>query len=87
MSTTPPPTPREDKGDLGLGRALSETRGQRMLNADGTFNVRREGLSWAQGGSLYHDALTVSWGRFLAWTALVYVGINLLFAVLFVLLG
>ena len=87
MSTTPPPTPREDKGDLGLGRALSETRGQRMLNADGTFNVRREGLSWAQGGSLYHDALTVSWGRFLAWTVLVYVGINLLFAVLFVLLG
>ena len=58
-----------------------------MLNADGTFNVRREGLSWSQGGSLYHDALTVSWGRFLAWTVLAYVGINLLFAVLFVLLG
>ncbi len=91
MSSTPPPaplpTPREDKGDFGLGRDLSNARGQRLLNADGTFNVRREGLSWSQGGSLYHDALTASWGRFLAWTVLAYIGINLLFAVVFVLLG
>ncbi|QJR34584.1 hypothetical protein HKW67_03150 [Gemmatimonas groenlandica] len=82
-----PPPPHEDKGDFGLGRDLSNTRGSRLLNADGTFNVRREGLSWTQGGSLYHDALTVTWGRFLGWTALIYVGINLLFAAVFLLLG
>ncbi|WP_310571630.1 ion channel [Gemmatimonas sp.] len=87
MSSTPPPLPREDKGDFGLGRDLSNTRGQRLLNADGTFNVRREGLSWTQGGSLCHDALTVTWGRFLGWTALAYVGINLLFAAVYLLLG
>ena len=87
MSSTPPLTPREDKGDFGLGRDLSNARGRRLLNADGTFNVRREGLSWSQGGSLYHDALTVSWGRFLVWTVVVYTGINLVFAALFMLLG
>ena len=87
MASTPPPAPREDKGDFGLGRDLSNARGRRLLNADGTFNVRREGLSWWQGGSLYHDALTITWGRFLGWTVLVYIGINLLFAVLYVLLG
>lgn len=87
MASPLPPTPREDKGDFGLGRVLSNSRGQRLLNADGSFNVRREGLSWSQAGSLYHDALTVSWLRFLGWTALVYVGINLLFAAVFLMLG
>ena len=77
----------EEKGDLGFGRVVSDTRGPRLLNADGSFNVVREGLPWSQAGSLYHDALTTTWPRFLGWTALIYVGINLLFAVIFDLLG
>lgn len=87
MASSRPTAPREDKGDFGLGRVLSDTRGQRLLNPDGTFNVRRVGLPWSQAGSLYHDALTVSWPRFLAWTVLTYVAINLCFAVVFLLLG
>lgn len=87
MASPLPPAPREDKGDFGLGRVLSNSSGQRLLNADGSFNVRREGLSWSQAGSFYHDALTVSWLRFLCWTVLVYVGINLFFAMVFLMLG
>jgi len=79
--------PREEKGDLGFGRVVSNTRGPRLLNADGSFNVVREGLPWSQAGSLYHDALTATWPRFLAWTCVVYIGINLFFGLLFDLLG
>ena len=87
MTSSAPRPPHEEQGDFGLGRVLSSTRGQRMLNADGTFNVRREGLPWSQAGSVYHDALTASWPRFLAWTLAVYIGINLFFASVYVLLG
>jgi inward rectifier potassium channel len=82
-----PTIPQEEKSDLGLGRVVSNTRGKRLLNADGSFNVIREGLPWSQAGSLYHDALTTTWPRFLMWTAVVYVGINLVFAACFLLLG
>lgn len=87
MVSPPKAASGDDKDDFGLGRVLSDTRGQRLLNPDGTFNVRREGLPWSQAGSVYHDALTVSWPRFLLWTVVVYVGINLLFAVAFLLVG
>jgi len=80
-------TPREEHGDLGLGRVVSNTRGRRLLNPDGSFNVVREGLPWRQAYSVYHDALTTTWPRFLGWTALVYLGINLFFAFFFLVLG
>jgi len=78
---------REEKGDLGLGRIVSNTRGRRLLNPDGSFNVVRDGLPWHQVYSAYHDALTTTWPRFLAWTAVIYLGINLVFASFFLLLG
>ena len=79
--------PPEEKGDLGLGRVVSNTRGRRLLNPDGSFNVVREGLPWSQAGSVYHDALTTTWPKFLAWTAVVYLGINFFFAACFLALG
>jgi inward rectifier potassium channel len=86
MANRPTPPP-EEKSDLGLGRVVSNSRGNRLLNADGSFNVIREGLPWSQAGSLYHDALTTTWPRFLLWTSMVYVGINLVFALCFLMLG
>ena len=87
MATRPNADPHEEKGDLGLGRIVSNARGRRLLNPDGTFNVVREGLPWSQAGSVYHDALTTTWPKFLGWTALVYLGINMFFAACFLLLG
>lgn len=88
MTSLPPGgAPLEEKGDLGLGRVVSNTRGRRLLNADGSFNVVREGLPWSQAGSVYHDSLTTTWPKFLAWTAAVYLGINLFFAACFMVLG
>jgi inward rectifier potassium channel len=83
------PTPRgpEEKGDLGFGTVVSTASRKRLLNPDGTFNVRRVGLPWAEAVSLYHDALTISWPHFLGWVVVIYLGINLFFAVAFALCG
>jgi inward rectifier potassium channel len=82
------PTPRgpEEKGDLGFGAVVS-TNSRRLLNPDGTFNVRRTGLAWSEVVSLYHAALVARWPAFFGWVAVIYLGINLLFAALYLLCG
>ncbi|MBX9927341.1 MAG: inward rectifier potassium channel family protein [Gemmatimonadaceae bacterium] len=87
MASPRPLPPREETGDLGFGRVVSGARGRRLLNPDGSFNVVREGLPWSQAWSLYHDALTTSWPRFLGWTSAMYLGINVFFALVFYALG
>jgi len=60
---------------------------KRLLNSDGTFNVRREGLGFWESLSTYHYFLTISWPKFLGYVAAVYVVINALFAAAFVACG
>lgn len=83
------PTPRgpEESNDPGFGAVVSTASGRRLLNADGSFNVRRDGLPWSEVVSLYHAALVASWPIFLVWVALIYFGINILFAGAFLLAG
>ena len=59
------PTPKgpEEKGDLGFGAVVS-TNARRLLNPDGTFNVRRTGLPWSEAVSFYHAALVMPWPAF-----------------------
>ncbi|MEJ2082198.1 MAG: hypothetical protein P8Y94_08485, partial [Acidobacteriota bacterium] len=40
--------------DLGLGSRVTQESRQRFLNADGSFNVHREGLSFLHSLNLYH---------------------------------
>ena len=82
------PTPKgpEEKGDLGFGAVVS-TNSRRLLNPDGSFNVRRTGLQWSEVVSLYHAALVSRWPAFFAWVVVIYVGINLAFAGAFWLCG
>lgn len=83
------PSPRgpEEKEDLGFGAVVSSASRKRLLNADGTFNVRRVGLPWAEAVSLYHSALTLTWPQFLGWVVLFFIGINLAFGIAFALCG
>jgi inward rectifier potassium channel len=83
------PTPKgpEEKGDLGFGAVVSSASRKRLLNPDGSFNVRRVGLPWSEAVSLYHSALTLRWPAFFGWVVLIYLGINLLFGALFALCG
>ncbi len=55
--------------DLGFGSVVSRESTRRLLNRDGTFNVRRKGLGFFSSLSLYHFLLNVTWPRFLGLTA------------------
>lgn len=77
----------EDKGDLGFGAVVSTDSQQRLLNKNGSFNVRRVGLGWMESQSFYHTALTMSWPRFLWICTGGYLGLNVIFATLFWLCG
>ncbi len=77
----------EEKGDLGFGAVVSTASRKRLLNHDGPFNVRRVGLPWSEVVSLYHRALTLRWPAFFGWVTLIYLGINVVFAVAFLACG
>jgi len=79
---------KEDENrDLGFGSVVSRDSRSRLLNADGSFNVDRTGLSFWSSLSLYHSLLTMPWGKFLLLVVLGYIGTNAFFATLYVLCG
>lgn len=79
--------PQDDFKDLGFGAEVARSSRKRLLNRDGTFNVVRDGLHPLSSLSLYHWSLTISWPAFLGSVALLYLGINALFAGGFLLCG
>jgi inward rectifier potassium channel len=82
------PPPQEDiNADLGFGAVVARESRQRLLNRDGSFNVKRDGLRFFQSLSIYHYLLTMSWTRFLAAVSGTYVLTNALFALLYVACG
>ena len=73
----------ESTEDFGLGDQIG-SQGGRLINRDGSFNVRRSGIrNW----SPYEDLVEMGWPRFLLLVFCVYTGINALFALAFVGIG
>ncbi|MEZ5401255.1 MAG: ion channel [Bryobacteraceae bacterium] len=66
--------------DLGLGGQLAERSGRRLMNADGSVNVRRTGARWRDFFHPYHLLLTVSWSAFFGLVLAAYLALNLAFA-------
>ena len=85
--TAPPATAPDLDNDLGFGAVVARESGRRLLNPDGSFNVAREGLAPIKRLAPYHTALLMPWPRFLGYLAVGYVGVNLLFAIAYVLCG
>lgn len=81
------PRPDEEPRDLGFGSVVGGHDEKRLLNRNGTFNVRREGLGFFDSLSLYHTALTMTWPRFLAVLVGGYLLLNTIFATGFMLAG
>lgn len=80
--------PRTDAtGDLGFGSVVARESRRRLLNRDGTFNVRREGLPFFQSLSAYHYVLTIPWRTFLGFVIGGYLVVNAIFALLYVACG
>jgi inward rectifier potassium channel len=82
-----PAASTEDSRDFGLGDRVAQQSRARLLNRDGSFNVRRAGLSLFRSLSLYHHLLNTSWTRFFASVAAFYLVSNVVFAAAFVLCG
>jgi inward rectifier potassium channel len=87
MAVEPLPTANPTTGssgdlnrDLGFGAVVATESQLRLLNRDGSFNVRREGLRALASLSIYHQLLTISWPRFLSLVGLGYLSLNALYA-------
>lgn len=76
----------EDR-DLGFGTVVAQQSRRRLLNPDGSFNVRRLGRGLIASLNPYHTMLTMSWPRFLSILAAFYFLINIAFGALFYLCG
>ena len=75
-----------EKRDLGFGNVVTGSA-QRMVNHDGTFNVRRTGQSLLTSLNLYHTMLDLSWRTFLLLILLLYFLSNLVFGIFYAMLG
>ena len=73
--------------DLGFGSVVARESRQRLLNRDGTFNVRREGLRFWESLSAYHYLLTISWPKFFGFVIAGFLATNAFFATLYMLAG
>ncbi len=72
--------------ELGFGNRVTEPN-QRLMNRDGTSNVRRKGLSILESISFYHSLITMSWARFNLLVLSAYLGVNVLFAFAYMIIG
>jgi len=81
---TRPYTPPQD---LGFGAVVAQESRRRLLNRDGSFNVRREGLGYLKSLSGYHYFLTITWPKFLSYVAASYILANAVFAGMYVACG
>lgn len=83
-----PVQPAEDvNADLGFGAVVARESRRRLLNRDGTFNVRRTGLRVWESLSVYHYLVTMSWPRFLSLLGASYIVANGVFALVYIACG
>lgn len=87
MTAFPQPEQQDPNLDLGFGAVVARESRQRLLNRNGTFNVRRLGLGFWQSHGAYHYFLTITWPRFLSYVGAAYVVINAFFALAYVAAG
>ena len=72
--------------DLGFGQQ-PVIKNQRLINRDGSVNVKRKGLSPLNTSNNYHSLITMSWGKFWLIVLTGYLIANLIFASIYVALG
>lgn len=88
QNTTDPLQDNTDDEVQNLGLSSRDiTHGQRLLNKDGTFNSRRSGIPFWESFNFYHYLVGISWPKFSLIVFSGYVLLNLLFALVYYLLG
>jgi inward rectifier potassium channel len=82
-----PGSTNDVNSDLGFGAVVSRESRNRLLNRDGSFNVKRSGLGVLESLSPYHWMMSTTWPRFLAAAMALFVAMNALFALVYVACG
>ena len=72
--------------ELGYGKRTSKGH-QRLVNPDGSFNVRRRGDRKLTVADLYHILISTGWLKFFGVLAGAFVFVNFLFAGIYYLIG
>jgi inward rectifier potassium channel len=72
--------------DLGIGRVQAE-QSSRFLNKDGSFNTRRVGLGRLESLNPFYALISMPWWLFFSSLTGGFIGINIVFAVLYTLCG
>ena len=76
----------KSNNNTGFG-VLPSQLGERFVNKDGSFNIRKTGLPFLKRVSVYSYLLSLSWTHFMFFIFLFYLSINLIFTCLYSLLG
>jgi inward rectifier potassium channel len=74
------------ENDLGFG-TQAVTKNQRLLNQDGSVNVKRTGLAFFNTSNNYHRLITMRWTHFWLLVLACYFIVNLLFAAIYMSIG
>ena len=72
--------------DTGFGVSPSQL-GERFVNKDGSFNVRKRGISYLKRVSLYSNLLSLNRTQFALVILTMYFSVNVVFAVIYYLIG
>jgi inward rectifier potassium channel len=75
----------EELKDLGFGS--KENQDKRIINKDGTFNMKRKGIPFRDYFNFYHYLVSVSWPKFIIIIFSGYIFLNLIFACLYYAVG
>jgi inward rectifier potassium channel len=72
--------------DTGFGTNAANYGG-RFINRDGTFNLRKEGISYMNRFSIYHSMLTMPRWKFVGLILVTYLCVNLVYAIVYLVVG
>jgi inward rectifier potassium channel len=72
--------------DIGFGTQINDPD-TRLLNRDGSFNVKREGNGFWSQLNIFHRLISCSWGRFLWLIVVFYITLNFIFAGIYEIVG
>jgi len=87
ISTGSDVSPEGEERDLGFGSIVSGQSRQRLLNSDGSFNVRRSGLPFLSSLNLFHFFLEMKWRTFLSLLLAIYFVSNVVFGLAYAAFG
>jgi inward rectifier potassium channel len=76
----------KNKSDLGFGEK-SYNKGSRLINANGSFNVKRKGISSFNVSDIYHSLITIKWWQFAILISVLFFIANAFFALLYLYCG